>query len=334
MLKVYYPVDPPSRPSQEEKAAWDLLYARLDSQVELITGEKLPQSTDYQILVNGRPTKEQIEASPVLHTLIIPWAGLSTPAGELLQQYPNLKVHNLHYNAVTTAETAVMLLLMAAKLFVPVERQFRQHDWRPRYLYPNPSLMLQGKTALILGYGTIGQHVGNVCKAMGMRVMATRRSLEEENLADPVAEIYPAGELHRLLPHANVLLITLPLTEETNSLIGQEELDLLPENAILVNVGRGRIVDQEALYHALKSGRLHSAGLDVWYNYPPDEASREHTPPADFPFHELDNVVMSPHRGGGSMEMDLLQMEHLAEMLNLAAHGQPLPNKVYPERGY
>ena len=334
MLKVYYPEDPPSQPFKEEKAAWDLLYARLDPQVELITGEELPQPADYQILVNGRPTAEQIEASPVLHTLIIPWAGLSVPAGELLRRYPHLKVHNLHYNAVTTAETAVMLLLMAAKLFVPVERQFRQHDWRPRYLYPNPSLMLQGKTALILGYGSIGQHVGKVCKAMGMRVMATRRSLEEENLADPVTEIYPARELHRLLPQANVLLITLPLTDETDSMISQKELDLLPQNAILVNVGRGRIVDQEALYHALKSGRLHSAGLDVWYNYPPDEASREHTPPADFPFHELDNVVMSPHRGGGSMEMDLLQMEYLADILNLAAQGQPLPNRVYPERGY
>ena len=334
MLKVYYPVDPPSQPFQEEKAAWDLLYARLDPRIELITGEKLPQPAEYQILVNGRPTAEQINASPVLHTLIIPWAGLSVSAGDLLKQYPHLKVHNLHYNAVTTAETAVMLLLMAAKLIIPVERQFRQHDWRPRYLYPNPSLMLQGKTALLLGYGSIGQHVGKVCQAMGMRVMATRRTLEVEDLADPVAEVYPAGELHRLLPQANVLLITLPLTDETNSLIGQKELNLLPENAILVNIGRGQIVDQEALYQALKSGRLHSAGLDVWYNYPPDEASREYTPPADFPFHELDNVVMSPHRGGGSMEIDLLQMEYLADMLNLAAQGQPLPNKVYPERGY
>jgi len=333
-LKVYYPVDPPSDPHQEEQAAWDLLSAQLDSQIVLQTGKELPQPADYEILVSGRPTAEQLDASPALHTLIIPWAGLSVPTGELLGKYPHLEVHNLHYNAVTTAESALMLLLMAAKLILPVERSFREHDWRPRHLYPNPSLMLSGKTALILGYGSIGRHVGKVCRAMGMRVIATRRSLDGGPPDDPYAEVYPAGELHRLLPQANVLIITLPLTPETDSLIGEAELNLLPENAILVNVGRGPIVDQAALYQALKDGHLHSAGLDVWYHYPPDETSRANTPPADFPFHELDNVVMSPHRGGGSMEVDLLQMEHLARILNLAAHGQALPNKVEPQRGY
>ena len=333
-LKVYYPVDPPSNPHQEEQAAWDLLYAQLDPQIALITGKELPQPADYQILVNGRPTAEQLDASVALHTLIIPWAGLSVPTGELLRQYPHLAVHNLHYNAVTTAESALMLLMAAAKLILPVERRFREHDWRPRYLSPNPSLMLNGKTALILGYGSIGQHVGKVCRAMGMQVMATRRSLEGSQSDDLHTEIYPAGELHRLLPQANVLIITLPLTPETDSMIGETELRLLPDQAILVNVGRGPIVDQAALFHALKEGRLHSAGLDVWYHYPPDEESRAHTPPADFPFHELENVVMSPHRGGGALEGDLLRMEHLAQMLNLAAQGQALPNRVEPERGY
>jgi len=334
VLRVYYPVDPPSDPLQEEYAAWELLRARLDPQIELTTGTRLPFPAEYQILVSGRPTADQLDASPVLHTLLIPWAGLSVPTGELIQQYPHLAVHNLHYNAVTTAESAVMLLLMAAKLIVPVEQRFRQHDWRPRYLYPNPSVMLHGKTVLILGYGSIGKQVGKICRAMGMRVIAIRRSLEVAALDDPDAEVYPASHLHHLLPEANVLVITLPLTEDTRSLIGAAELELLPENAILVNVGRGPIVEQAALYQALKEGRLHSAGLDVWYRYPADEESRANTPPADFPFHELENVVMSPHRGGGSMEVDLLQMEHLAEMLNLAAKGQPLPNRVHPKRGY
>lgn len=334
VLKVYYPVDPPSDPNQKGQAAWDLLYAQLNPQIVLLTGKDLPHTADYQVLVSGRPTGEQLEASPALHTLIIPWAGLAVPTGELLGNYPHLAVHNLHYNAVTTAESALMLLLAAAKLILPFEQRFREHDWRPRYLSPNPALMLAGKTALILGYGSIGQHVGKVCRAMGMRVMATRRSLEASHSDDPHAEVYPAGELHALLPQANVLVITLPLTPETDSLIGEPELNLLPENAILVNVGRGSIVDQAALYQALKEGRLHSAGLDVWYHYPPDEDSRAHTPPADFPFHELENVVMSPHRGGGALEGELLRMEHLARMLNLAAKGQALPNKVEPKRGY
>jgi phosphoglycerate dehydrogenase-like enzyme len=117
-------------------------------------------------------------------------------------------------------------------------------------------------------------------------------------------------------------------------MIGKEEINLLPPNAILVNVGRGPVVDQETLYQALKDKQLHSAGIDVWYNYPQDEDSRANTPPADYPFHELENVVMSPHRGGGAMDVEILRMEHLAHLLNTAAKGEPIPNRVDLTRGY
>jgi phosphoglycerate dehydrogenase-like enzyme len=103
---------------------------------------------------------------------------------------------------------------------------------------------------------------------------------------------------------------------------------------VLVNIGRGRIVAEEALYAALRSGQLHAAGLDVWYSYPPDEAARAHHRPSAHPFHELDNVVMSPHRGGAADETARLRMGALAELLNAAARGEPVPNRVDPEAGY
>jgi phosphoglycerate dehydrogenase-like enzyme len=103
---------------------------------------------------------------------------------------------------------------------------------------------------------------------------------------------------------------------------------------VLVNVGRGPIVDEAALYAALRDGTLYAAGLDVWYNYPADEAARAHTPPSDYPFHELDNVVMSPHRAGSSVETEALRMVHLARLLNAAARGEPMPNRVDLEAGY
>jgi phosphoglycerate dehydrogenase-like enzyme len=95
-------------------------------------------------------------------------------------------------------------------------------------------------------------------------------------------------------------------------------------------------VDEAALYHALRDGRLHAAGLDVWYHYPApgDEAARAHTPPSAYPFHELDNVVLSPHRAGGSMETDRARMDHLAALLAAAARGEPLPNRVNIQVGY
>ena len=332
MLKVYYPREPGSASKREsEREAWRVLETHLNGSVKIITGMELPQTADYHILISGRPSAEQIEASPNLHTLLIPWAGLPENTAELMENYPEINVHNLHHNAAATAETAITLLMTAAKRLVPIERRFRQHDWRPRYA-PNPAVMLDSKTALILGYGSIGQHVGKVCAALGMRVLATRRY--QTSPVEAPGEVYPPEELHTLLPQANVLIITLPLTDETNGLIGEAELNLLPEKAIVVNVGRGPIVDQHALYEALKSGHLHSAGLDVWYNYPPDEASRANTPPANVAFHELDNIVMSPHRGGGSAEIEIRRMEHMAAFLNLAAAGKPLPNRIHLERGY
>ena len=239
MLKAYYPREPGSASTREsDREAWRVLETCLDGKIKIVTGTELPQPADYHILVSGRPSAEQLEASPNLRTLLIPWAGLPEATAELLSGYPEIKVHNLHHNAATTAEAAITLLLTAAKRLLPIERRFRQHDWRPRYA-PNPAVMLDGKTALILGYGSIGQHVGRVCAALGMKVLATRR--HPERPIDAPGEVYPPEDLRSLLPKANVLIITLPLTDETRELIGEEEIGLLPKNAILVNVGRGPV---------------------------------------------------------------------------------------------
>lgn len=332
-LAVFYPrTFTGLYPRKADEIAWQLLLDNLGPEVYIQTGEKIPEPAEYEILIAGRPTIEQMEASPKLHTVLIPWAGMPEETAKLMARYPHIHVHNLHHNAVATAETALMLLLAAAKHIVPIERRFRENDWQPRYS-PNPALTLDGKTVLILGYGSIGQHVGQVCAAMGMRVLGTRRSLTAP-ARQGEAELHPGSALPQLLPQANVLIVTLPLTEETRGLIGEAELALLPPKSIVVNVGRGPVVDQFALYEALKVGHLHSAGLDVWYNYPQDEASRADTPPADVPFHLLDNVVLSPHRGGGAADIETARMAHLAHMLNTAAQGKPLPNQIDLERGY
>lgn len=130
-------------------------------------------------------------------------------------------------------------------------------------------------------------------------------------------------------------MVNLPLTEKTLGWIGEPELALLPREAVLVNVARAAIVDELALFMALKEGRLAAAGLDVWYRYPPADA-RDNTLPSKFPFHELDNLVMSPHRGGAYRhpENEELRMRALAESLGAAARGEPMPHAVDLEAGY
>jgi phosphoglycerate dehydrogenase-like enzyme len=325
-LHVYLP-DPPD--PQAEAG----FRASLASSIQLSIGPDLPNPADYHILVSGRPARRDLEASPNLHTLIIPWAGVAEETRRLARQFPHLSVHNLHHNAAATAEMAVALLLAAAKLTVPFDRALRGNDWRPRY-EPTPALLLEGKTALILGFGQIGQRIGRVCQALGMEMLAVRRSLEKRLEVSYPVRVYGLAELPDLLRRAQALIIALPATPETESLIGPDELYRLPAGSLLVNIGRGRIIDQAALYEALASRRLAGAGLDVWWNYPEKADRRTDTPPSDFPFHQLDNVVMSPHRGGATRESEGLRLKHLAELLNAAGTGAPLPNKVDLEAGY
>lgn len=312
-----------------------LLLSNLDPDVAVTTGAEISESEEnlIEILVAGRPERSQLIACSRLRALIIPFAGVPASTRALLQEFPQINVHNLHHNAAPTAELAVALLLAAAKFVVPFDQAMRENDWRPRY-QPNPSMLLDGRTALILGYGHIGRRVGHFCKALGMTVLGIRRSAQMGERTEEGEEIFGIEALHDLLQRTDALIITLPATEETDGLVGEDELNRMPPGGILVNVGRGSIVDQAALFQALQSGRLRAAGLDVWYHYPDDPETRQQTAPADFPFNELVNVVMSPHRGGASSDTERLRMTHLAELLNAAARNEPVPNRVDLQLGY
>ena len=322
MLNVHFNYEP-------EADHFSFLKNLLADNITLTAGADLPSPADYQILVAGRPSQEALTTSPNLHTLLIPFAGMPQTTRDLMLGFPQIAVHNLHHNAPIVAETIMMLMLTAAKNILQMDTQIRNNDWSARY-EPTRAVMLRGKTALILGYGEIGHRVAELCWAFAMEVLATKRTVTPD-MAD---FIYPSSRLHDLLPRADFLIITLPQTPETEGMIGETELNLLPEKAILINVGRAAVVDEEAFYHALKDGTLYAAGVDVWYNYPPNKEARKNTPPANFPFHELPNIVMMPHRGGTTDESEFYRMRALAEVLNVAAAGKPMPHRVDVERGY
>jgi phosphoglycerate dehydrogenase-like enzyme len=319
------------RPLPDEAQA--RLRAALAPGSRLTTGDDLPAPPTFDVLVAGVPTRQQLAASPHLRALVIPWAGLPDRTRALLRDFPGVAAYNLHHNAAPTAEMAMSLLLAAAKRLIPVDQRLRTGDWSDRYRRM-PALLLTGKTALILGYGAIGWRVAAACRGLGMRVLAVRRAPTADK--DDIATIFPPTDLPGLLPQAHVLVVCLPLTAETEGLIGAAELALLAPGAVLVNVGRGPVVDQQALYEALRDGRLGGAGLDVWYNYPTDEESRAHTPPADYPFGNLENVVMSPHRGGmgGQPDTEDLRADALAALLNALARGEEPETRIELERGY
>ena len=323
----------------------DEFLSLLDASVRVTTGAERPEASSCEVLVAGVPPRHLVEGNRELRSVVIPWSGVPKRTRALMREFPRVSIHNLHHNALQVAEVAVALLLAAAKRIVPMDASLRRDDWSPRY-EESPVVLLDGKNVLVLGHGAVGRHVARLCRGLGMEVTAVRRgsSGDASGRGGPPAgavsarggRVCTAAELPSLLPEADVLVVCLPLTDETRGLIGESELALMSENAILVNVGRGPIVDESALFHALRDGTLHAAGLDVWYNYPTDEPGRSATSPSEYPFHELDNVVMSPHRAGAphTPETESLRMRALAQLLNAAARREPIPNRVDLNLGY
>jgi phosphoglycerate dehydrogenase-like enzyme len=297
--------------------------------IDLTWGDSLPRPPEYDILVSGVPDKEAVEASPNLKILIIPWAGLPRATRELMLGYPRIDVHNIHHNALPAAEMAFTLMLASVKNIIAIDSAFRKNDWSMRYIHECGGLV-SGKKALVLGYGSIGRKIAARCLAFDMEVSAINRSGKS---SDDKIRFFPPSELDNLLPRTEVLFLSLPLTDDTKGLMDKRRLSMLPAGAIIVNISRGRIIDEEALYEILKSGKIR-AGLDVWYNYPEGVDNRKNTPPSRFPFHELPNVIMTPHLAENTDKTDSFRAEELARLLNMAARGQPLPNRVDVERGY
>ena len=294
------------------------------------------EGVDYDMIIGGRLEEELLVNNRSLKAAIIPWAGIPDSYYALLTrpEFSHIAIHNCHYHADLVAEYGFGMLLALAKDLGRKDRALRQGDWRPRY-GPSRALRLAGKDVLVLGYGAIGRELGRLCQALGMRVRGTRRSVTTPE-TDGEATVYPTAELTTLLPDCDVLVNVLPLTPETEGLIGAEELALLKPTALILNVGRAKTFDEVALYDALATGQIHGAALDVWYSYPPDELARAATFPASYPFHQLDNVLLSPHNSAALQDDEHLdyRVEALAQMLNSYAKNDVLPNRVDLARGY
>jgi len=156
---------------------------------------------------------------------------------------------------------------------------------------------LADKRVCVLGYGAVGKEVTKRCLAFGTTITALRRRPGRTEEGGVVID--HMDELHSVLPSADVLVCTLPLTDTTRGIIGERELSMLPPRAVVINVGRGPLIDESALFHALETGRL-SAGLDVWYPTKEEGNDAQRIPFSAYPFHTLSNVVMTPHIGGHS----------------------------------
>jgi phosphoglycerate dehydrogenase-like enzyme len=189
-------------------------------------------------------------------------------------------------------------------------------------------LLLEGKTALVVGAGGIGLEVGRLLGALGLHVVGTRRTPPSrgEPLPAGFREIAAAGEIDRLLPAADVVAICCPWTPETHHLFNRERFARVKEGAILVNVARGEIVDEAALAEALDAGRLRGAVLDVY------DGEFERPPPADL--RQNKRVLLTPHVSGHTDEDRHGAITLFCDNLRAFLDGRPLQNVIDWQRGY
>lgn len=286
-------------------------------QTPVSTGE-LPGPVD--VLICGRPRGGELEALVPGGVILVPYAGIPQSLRVQLAIRPDVRVYNLHDNAVDVAELAVGLLFALARRIVPYDRALRGNQWMRE-----GGLRLAGRRALVLGYGAVGQAVASRLHAMGLYLSATRARGPFGH--DKVAEVHPPQALDMLLPSAEVLVNCLPHTEQTDGLLDAGRLALLPRGALLINVGRASTVDEVALFDALRSEMLGGAGLDVWWG-------RRGSAPSQLDFASLDSVVMSPHRAGHVDETEEDRAAAVDSFLRALAADELVWEPVNVDRGY
>ncbi len=218
------------------------------------------------------------------------------------------------------AEFAVAAMLFFAKDFRRMLRSQKAGQW-DRFDVEE----VYGRTAAILGYGEIGRHTAQLASALGMRITAMRRHPERGASGPEGVRIYPPEAKLEFLRGADYLVLSVPLTAETRGMVGELELRALKPNAVLINIGRGPVVREDALIRALSARWIRGAALDVFDQEPL---------PAGHPFYSLENVLLSAHCADHTSDWKELAMRFFLSNFERFRRGEPLANVVDKRLGY
>ena len=279
---------------------------------------------EADVIIGGRIPMETWPEVPKLKLFQIPWTGYdfcspsSMPAG--------IPVCNCFEHESSIAEYVLCGMLESKIGLRHIDKRFRKEGWGGRQ--PGTSLYhgeIRGRMLGIVGYGHIGAEVAKRALAFQMRVVGIRRS---KHPTPPQLEwLGDLKRLNELLRICDFVVIACDLNDDTEGLIGVQEIAEMKKDSILINVARGRVVDEEALFNALKKNQIGGAVIDVWYNYIGQE--KVDVWPSSYPFETLENVILSAHESASSPEQVDRRWKFVAENVKLVARGRKPRNKVF-----
>jgi phosphoglycerate dehydrogenase-like enzyme len=276
---------------------------------------------DSDVLVSGG-YKPEWKLAETRRPLLVHSSGAGVDGISIPSLPRRSTVCNVYGHERAVAERAFMHMLALNQNLLALDRSLRKGDWTHEKLYLPE---LRNKNLLILGLGHIGRELIRWGKFLEMNVTAlTRNMTPERALKAGVTSFGSLRDLHAHLPRADFVVIAIPSAEGTTDLFGQAEFAMMKRSAFIINVGRGPVLNEVALFEALKSKTIAGAGLDVWYQYP---ALGQRKLPSTQPFQELDNVIMTPHKA--TIETMEYRWREIAANIANYMSGAPLKNVVW-----
>jgi phosphoglycerate dehydrogenase-like enzyme len=270
------------------------------------------------VMINPSPPRDGLRArAPRLKWIQTTGAGIDSllPLDWLPRDIALTNNRGAH-GAKAEESCAMAISLLNSRLPQIMANQ-RRHIWLPVYTTP-----VSGKTVVVVGFGDLGQGAGRAAKKLGARVIAVTRS---GKAARPADEAHPVSRIDRVLPRADFVVVTTPLTPETRNLLSRERLALLKPGAALVNIGRSPVVDYEALREKLAEGSLAGAVLDVFQPEPL---------PPDSPFWDTPNLIALPHVSCDDPRYIDQLLDTWFANFERFLKGRLLKNRIDPRRGY
>lgn len=301
---------------------------------------EVPESVwaSAEVLYTLRHFPEPAQA-PLLRWIQLHSAGVEHALARPIVRAEDVEVTSASgIHATQIAQYSLMMMLAFNYRLLKMVELKQKIEWPQRaHEVFNPH-NLRGQTLGIVGYGSIGRELARLAEAIGMTVLATKRDpmhpaeedeYTEEGTGDPSGEIperlYPGEALASMARECDYLVVTLPLTEKTRHTVNTRVLEAMKSSAVLVNIGRGGVVDEAALINALAAKHIRGAALDVF---------EEEPLPATSPLWNLDNVIISPHISGNISDYNERGAALFIENLRRYLSKQPLLNKVKREAGY